>query len=128
MRRRFSVLFAVLLMSAVAMPIPALADNNCDVGEFCIWGDPDYGGDFWDPSTNDPQWDWFNVENDDDALWNRELNRATVYNADYYGGTALYCAVPGLEENDIAGARDDQGDSSINWSTGYTTCTGFYLP
>lgn len=123
MRRPIAGLLGLLLILAAAFPLSVAADSVCNSGEFCIWGEPNYGGDFWDPSTDDPQWDFFNVENDDDAVKNRESVRVEVYPADNYSGTLLYCTEPGEVEDDIAGIRDNDGDSNLTYdSSGLTSC------
>jgi hypothetical protein len=108
---------------AAAFPLRAAADSVCNSGEFCIWGNPGFGGDFWDPSTDDPHWDFFNVENDDDAVRNRESVKVHVYASDNYTGTLLYCVEPFVIEDDIADVRDNDGDSNLTFdSTGLTDC------
>lgn len=123
MKRRLLLMLVALVLAMSAFPLTARADNVCNTGEFCAWGDPNYGGDFWDPSTDDPNWNFFGIENDDDAVKNFESVKVYVYPNSSYGGSLLYCTAPGEIEDDIADARDNDGDSNLTFdSTGSTSC------
>jgi hypothetical protein len=117
LRRVLSVIVGLSLVVVIAAPVAA--DNNCNGGELCLWGTAGFGGDFWDPSTSDPDWPFFGIENDDDAVQNNETTRNLVYNNSNYG-SFLYCVAPGELEDDIADARDNQGDS--NFLSSLTSC------
>lgn len=123
MRLRLALLLT-LALGAMAFPTMTLADNSCDSGEFCVWSEANYtGGDFWDPATDDPDWNWWGIENDDNSVKNKESVIVEVYPNGAYGGTLRYCTAPGEVEDDIADDRDDDGDSNLTYDgTGVTSC------
>ena len=118
LRRVLSTIVGLSL--AVMLAAPVAADNQCNGGELCLWGTAGFGGDFWDPGGSDADWPFFGIENDDDAVQNNETTRELIYNGSGYSGGLLYCVAPGELEDDIADARDNQGDS--NFLSGLTSC------
>lgn len=126
-----AMLVAVLVTAATTIapfPQPATADDNCDSGEFCVWGDTNFGGDFWDPSTDDDDWPCGvfcspDVDNNEDSVWNRESVIIEVYDGTNFDGKLMYCVDPGDSEDDIAGDRDNDGESNLTYdATGVTDC------
>ncbi|GEM_PF-2806218 len=116
-RRRLVAVVAAVLVAAAA--IPAVADQYCNPGETCIWGAPNYGGDFWDPSTSDPDWPMWGrigVQNDDDSIRNLESKAVRVFDGNYYTGGVKYCVPAGAAEDDIHYQRDNDGNSHYLWS------------
>lgn len=118
-RRLLAALAVASLVSGVSTT-PVTADPNCDVGELCLWGNTNYGGDFWDPSHHDLNWPFLGIENDDDSVKNRDVPAHLVYPNSSGGGTLLYCVDATEVEDDISGDRDNDGDS--NFQLDVTTC------
>jgi len=118
-----------MVAGTVFAAAPAIADTVCNSGEYCIWGAPGYTGDFWDPSTSDPDWPCCGgtgVQNDDDSLHNRESTRVIVYAENSYV-SALYCATPSLSDSDIVDNLDNAGNShQVHGSS--TSCVGYAYP
>ncbi|MGH8923980.1 MAG: peptidase inhibitor family I36 protein [Acidimicrobiia bacterium] len=125
MRRLLPSLVALALVLLV--PMVAQADANCDSGEFCIWGNENQGGDFWDPSTDDLDWPCCGaqgVQNDDDSVRNRESVRVLVYQGNNHTGAVSYCTVSGEIVNVIFSDRDNAGNSNDTHTTS-NSCSGF---
>ncbi len=55
---RAVVVIALVVMAFTGLTaVPAAANHTvCDSGEFCIWENPNYGGDFWGADGSDPDW------------------------------------------------------------------------
>ncbi len=105
--------FALLTLGTTV----ALADNICNSGEGCIWDSVNFSGQFWDPSTSDPDWP-SSVDNEDDSIRNRETKGLRVFDGNTYTGGVKYClSVAQYEEDDINGSRDSDGQSHYLWST-----------
>jgi len=114
----------VVVVALGLVSIPALADSICNTGEACIWGGAGRTGDFWDPSTSDPDWPAFGstgVANDDESIENKELNSIRVFPGDAYTGGVNYCVPPGVYESDIDGTLENDGQSHYIWG-GETNC------
>ena len=112
-------MIALVVMASTGLTaVPAAANHTvCDSGEFCIWENPNYGGDFWGADRSDPDWPcgWIchpNLDNNEDSLKNLTGVTIDVFDADNYGGGVNYCVPAGVWENDIAGDRDNDGNSS----------------
>ena len=122
-RRLFAALAVAGVLSASASA-PVSADTVCNSGELCLWGSINFSGDFWDPAHHDLNWPFAGIENDDDSVKNRDTRAHLVYPNSSGGGSLLYCANSTEEENDIAGDRDNDGDS--NFQLDVTTCPAGY--
>jgi hypothetical protein len=109
---------ASLLTSLSALPVSA--DANCNAGELCLWGNANYGGDFWDPTFHDLNWPWPGIENDDNSVQNKDTRAHLIYPNSSGGGVMRYCVNSLENEDDIAADRDDDGDSNFEIET--TTC------
>ena len=125
---------ASLVLVVATLPTPherARADSSCDPGEFCVWGNIDFVGDFWDPVSSDANWPCGvlcspDVDNNDDSVRNRRSGKVHVEEGTNYKGGVVYCVAPGVEEDSIHSARDDRGDSSLHFAA--TSCAGYPVP
>jgi hypothetical protein len=91
------------LALTVAAPGPAsAADTQCNVGYFCVWKDPNYGGSyagtvvavpFWNDDTT---WGWNALDGADDAFWNRSVYNQTIYGWSNYT-EPIVCAAPSFK-------------------------------
>lgn len=129
MRRLMAALVATLLATQL-MAMPVAANNDtCSSGEVCFWAQANFTGtgmDFHDPATNDPDWNLFGMENDDDSVWNRESITVRVYAGWNYSEGVTYCTTPGESEDDINLSYDDNGDSNKLFSG--SSCAGYPSP
>jgi hypothetical protein len=123
--RRFLAALATASLVSMMTTVQVAADANCDVGELCLWGNTGYGGDFWDPSHHDLNWPGA-IANDDDSIKNKDNYRHLIYPDDSGGGALLYCIEPLEVEDDIAGVRDNNGQS--NFQSSYTDCGSYPRP
>jgi hypothetical protein len=114
MRRKIGTA-AILTAFTVAVAVPAFAANgngSCESGEGCFYNDPNYSGIEIDSTNGSSNWPFSGIENDDDSVKNRKSSSyVVVYNGNNYLGGAMYCANAGEWEDDIAGDRDNSGDS-----------------
>lgn len=104
-----------MCLGVMALAVPVLAangDGTCDSGEGCFYNSPNYVGIEIDSTSGSSNWPFSGIENDDDTVKNRKSSsHVVVYNGNSYLGGAMYCADAGEWEDDIAGDRDNQGDS-----------------
>ncbi len=129
MRRTFVLLITIgCLISLLAGA--ALADTNCDGGEFCIYGGESYSqtGGFWDPTNDDPDWPCCGtagVQNDDDSVNSNTPGRDRVYQSNSYVNF-IYCVPAGFAYPVINSSRDNTGNSHLEDVT--TGCGTLALP
>ena len=126
----------LLMLIATLVPLsiaPAEASHNtCNVGELCLWGDPNFQPDFWGPPGNSTNWPCGifcdpDLDNNEDSLRSRESKSAYVYHGTGYTGGVIYCVIPGLQVGNIWHSRDNMGDSHSISATA-TTCLGYPKP
>jgi hypothetical protein len=109
------IVLLTLILAGLVLPISALA-NHCDGGDFCVWGSPGFTGDHIADPDSDASWPCGtfcspDVDENDDALRNRNATKVRVYSLDNFSGALMYCVPAGVSEDDIADSRDNDGSS-----------------
>lgn len=118
---------AVLGAAATAAPLVALtvpaeaADGRCDVGDFCVWADINYGGKMVDWYGDDGYYGNDGIANAASSWANRGVSgpgfpdRVKVYNGAWQTPDLLTCLYPGAWVAWV-GADDNDKASSHRWS------------
>ncbi len=122
-RLAITAVFLGILVSVGLLLTPSPASGHsydeCNAGEFCVFAHnhgylSHVGGDWHDPSNDDPNWPCcghHGVQNDDQAFINNETKVVRVFDGGTYTGGTKYCALSGSTDPDIPTAVRNDGNS-----------------